>query len=159
MHAHTFIPVNGSVPLWALADPLEPDDVDVPLASDDGAAESDELLVEGELLEPDEADELPLEEDGVVAGDDEVFVVVASGSVYWLSPAEVLVPAASTAAAPPKETAASTATPATTRTIRRTPGIEPGPAVGQRAGWTMCPARTVAARAEKTLPPATRTCE
>ena len=93
MHAHTFIPVNGSVPPWALADPLEPDEADVPLASDDGAGASEELLVAGELLEPDEDDELPLEEDGVVAGDDEVLVVFASGSVYWLSPAEVLVPA------------------------------------------------------------------
>jgi hypothetical protein len=60
--AHTFIPVNGSVPLWAPVEDVAPlvDDVDVPVASVDGVWESDELLVpDEELLEPelDEVDE------------------------------------------------------------------------------------------------------
>ncbi len=135
MHAHTFIPVNGRVPPCALADPLELDEVEVPLASEDGACASDELLVDGELLELEE-----LDDDDELLLDEEllwwVLVVPVSGSTYWLSPAEVLVPAASTVAAPPNEIAASTSRHPTLRMMRRTLSIQPGAAVGQRFGWT-----------------------
>jgi hypothetical protein len=68
IHAHTFIPVNGRLPPCALADAfeLEPDEVEVPLAGDDGADEGDELLVDDELLELeefDDDDELLLDEE------------------------------------------------------------------------------------------------
>ena len=59
-HAHTFIPVNGSVPPWPLDEvPLEADEPDVLLVVDDDC-ESVPLVVEGE---PAELDEDPLEPD------------------------------------------------------------------------------------------------
>ena len=124
--AHTFIPVNGSVPPWALAeDPLllEPDGSEL-LESDEDARDSEELLVDGEEL-------LELE---LVLGDElgcELLVVFVSGSTYCWSPADVLVPEAATAAAPPRKIADTETTHATVRTIRRTPRIQPGEVAGR----------------------------
>jgi hypothetical protein len=127
--AHTFIPVNGSVPPWALAeDPLllEPEGSELPEGDEDGC-DSDELLVDGEeLLEL----ELELELDGELGC--ELLVVFVSGSTYCWSPADVFVPEASTAAAPPRKIADSPTRHATVRTIRRTTRIQPGEAGGRR---------------------------
>jgi hypothetical protein len=125
--AHTFIPVNGSVPPWALAeDPvlLELAESE-PLESDEDARDSEELLVDGEELL-----ELELELDDVLGC--ELLVVFVSGSTYCWSPADVLVPEASTAAAPPRKIADSVTRHATARTIRRTPRIQPGEVAGHR---------------------------
>jgi hypothetical protein len=64
IQAHTFIPVNGSFPLWAPVDDVVPleDELEVPVASVDGAPESDELLPDEELPE------LELDEEGGVLG-------------------------------------------------------------------------------------------
>jgi hypothetical protein len=74
--AQTFIPVNGSVPPWALADAPLPLEAEVPLESDEDDCVRVELLVDGEelpepLLEPDDE---PL---GC-----ELVVVLVSGSTY-----------------------------------------------------------------------------
>jgi hypothetical protein len=143
--------VNGNVLPCAVADdplPLEPDELDVPLASVDGAVwESDVLPVEEELLE----DELP-EDDELPELDEfefefefecEVEDEPVSGSTYCWSPAEVLVPDASTAAAPANEPANRPTRHASVRTTRRTTSIQPGfaedaaRAARQRRGWTM----------------------
>jgi hypothetical protein len=170
--AHTFIPVNGSVPPWALAeDPLPEPDESEPLDSDEDACDSEEPLVEGEELLELEL-ELEPELDDELGG--ELLVVFVSGSTYCWSPAEVLVPEASTAAAPPRKTADSATRHATVRTIRRTPLFNQARWAGagapaaarpnrrtygaQRVGWTMCPARAVAALAPKMLPPGASTC-
>jgi hypothetical protein len=62
MQAHTFIPVNGSVPLCAPEDDVVPLEAEVPVARVDGAWEIDELLLEEELLE------LELGEEGALLG-------------------------------------------------------------------------------------------
>lgn len=126
--AHTFIPVNGSAPPWALAAdplPLEPDEPEL-LEGDEDDWESDELLVE---------DEEPLELEPELDDDElgcELLVVLVNGSTYCWSPADVLVPAARTAAAPPKKTAERAIRHATLRRTRRTPPIEPGELGGCR---------------------------
>lgn len=125
--AHTFIPVNGNVPPWALAEdplPLEPDGSEL-LEGDEDAGDSEELLVDGEELL-----ELELELDGVLGC--ELLVVFVSGSTYCWSPADVLVPEASTAAAPPRKIADSATRHAAVKTIRRTPCIQPGGVAGRR---------------------------
>jgi hypothetical protein len=64
MHAHTFMPVNGRFPLWGSVDDVVPleDGLEVPVAGVDGAFESDELLLDEELLE------LELDEEGELLG-------------------------------------------------------------------------------------------
>jgi hypothetical protein len=62
MHAQTFIPVNGSFPLWGSVDDVVPLEDGLEVASVDGAVEGDELLLDEELPE------LELDEDGGVLG-------------------------------------------------------------------------------------------
>jgi hypothetical protein len=64
MQAHTFIPVNGSVPPWAPEDDVVPLEAEVPVARVDGAWESDELL----LLLEEVLLGLELDEDGELLG-------------------------------------------------------------------------------------------
>jgi hypothetical protein len=103
--------------------PLE----DEPEASVEGVCESDELLPDDELLEL-ELDE-PEEDDEPLGCD--VLVVFVRGSTYCWSPADVLVPDASTPVAANSEPAPRPAKQASVRTSRRTRGIEPG-AAGRR---------------------------
>ena len=145
-HAHTFSPVNGSVPPWPPDEvplALEADEPEVPLFSVEGAdCESGVLLVEDE--EPLEDEELPELEELEPEPEPEdplgcdVFEepVPVSGSTYCWSPAEVLVPDASTAAAPARDPANRPARQASVRTTRRTTDIEPGRAEeGPAAGF------------------------
>ena len=125
--AHTFIPVNGSVPRalaevpvpLALAEPVEP------LVRVDEDWESEELPVEDEEpaplleVEPELEPEPELEDEEDPLGCELVLLPV-SGSTYCWSPAEVLVPWARTAAAPPSEPAATAVRQARMRMNRRT---------------------------------------
>jgi hypothetical protein len=150
------MPVNGRVPPWA-EDPVLVGSVELelPLAGVEGAVDGEELLeLDDEPLEPE--DELEDDE-----GVELACVVLFRGSTYWLSPAEVLVPDASTAAAPVREPATSPIRHAKIRMTRRTLCTLTSRAADRsgdrpyRCGWRMCPARTVASLAEKIPPPAT----
>jgi hypothetical protein len=132
-HAHTFIPVKGSVPPWPPAEvplPLAADEFDVLLAAAGGVCESVLWLVEDD--EPSELDDEPVEPVEPVEPEPdeplgwEVVVDPVSGSTYCWSPAEVLVPDASTAAAPASEPTNRPTRHANVRMTRRTQDIEPG---------------------------------
>jgi len=123
-HAHTFIPVNGSAPPWAEAEAaLVPLELELPPAAVAVGCEAEEPLLEA--VEPLELDpELDPDDDEPL--ECEVVLLPVRGSTYCWSPAEVLVPDASTAAAPASDPATSPTRHARMRTARRTGRIQPG---------------------------------
>ena len=112
MHSPTFSPVYGSVPLAVGA---SADEVVVVGALEVVLVEVDEAAVGAELL---------VAGAGVVAvpvGELLRVVVVASGSTYCWSPADVPVPCASAVGAPSEPKIASASKQARIRSERRTP--------------------------------------